>query len=162
MDDLIFYIFIAGGVTVLFSYWFYLASLKKIVKAFGKEDYSFWLLSAFFTTLSVLYVFIYFSFIEKIEGWERTLFVISEVVFLLFASLWASSIHYKKFNIEQIVLYVVALATLGLLIAVVYSNQSNWLVVLAAFVIFFHHTFYDSLKWVSLEKKFIKKKSLGN
>ena len=157
MDDLILYIFIVGGLLVLFSYWFYFVSLKKMVKAFGKEDYNLWLFSALFTTLSVLYLFAYFSFVEKIENWERTLFVVSEVIFLLFASLWASTIHYKKFNYEQFVLYIVALATLGLLISVIYSDQSNWLVVLCAFVIFFHHTFYDSLKWVSLEKKFIKK-----
>ena len=162
MDDLVFYIFIAGGLTVLFSYWFYFASLRKMVKAFGKEDYNLWLFSAVLTALSVCYIFAYFSFVEKIENWERILFIVSEVVFLLFASLWSSSIHYKKFNIEKIILYVVALATLGLLVSIIYSDQSNWLVVLAAFVVFFHHTFYDSLKWISLEKKFLKKKSLSN
>lgn len=156
MDDLIFYIFLAGGFIVVLSYWLYFTSLKKLVKVFGKNEYNFWLFSALITVVSVLYLFAYFSFVEKIENWERTLFIVSEVVFLVFASLWAFTIHYKKFNNEKIVLYVVALATLGLLIATIYSDQSNWLVVLAAFVVFFHHTFYDALKWVSLEKKFNK------
>ena len=68
-----------------------------------KEDYNLWLFSAVLTALSVCYIFAYFSFVEKIENWERILFVVSEVVFLLFASLWSSSIHYKKFNIEKII-----------------------------------------------------------
>ena len=86
MDDLIFYIFIVGGFIVVLSYWFYFTSLKKLVKVFGKNEYNFWLFSALITVVSVLYLFAYFSFVEKIENWERTLFIVSEVVFLVFAS----------------------------------------------------------------------------
>ena len=157
MDQTIFYIFLAGGFIVILTYWYHLESLKKVAKAFGKEDYKLWLFSALFTTASVIYLFIYFSFVKEIDDWERTLFLVSEIVFLTFASFWSTTIYYKNIYYEQLILFIVALSTLGLLVATIYSEESDWLVVTSALIIFFHHTFYDSMKWIELEKKLMKK-----
>lgn len=154
-DDLVFYIFIGGGLTVLFSYWYRFKALKKVSKAFSSEDYSLWLLSAFFTTISVIYLFYFFSFEEKIENWERTVFLSSQIIFFIGAAAWSSAIYYKNIQYEKYILYVVALSTLGLLVSIIYSSKSNFLVVISAFIVFFHHLFYDSLKWIQLEQKFI-------
>ena len=95
------------------------------------------------TTLSVVYIYYYYTFERKLEKWTRILFTVSTILFLLSAMMWSVSIRYGENNIknrdvEKYPLYLTAAATIGILVSVLYSTN-NWLVITAASIMVVHH-----------------------
>lgn len=161
-DVVIFSIFAAGGFLVLLSYFllYKYGVLKQVMPVIRNEKQFtvLWAISVFFTVVSIFAVIIYFSFYKKLEDWQRTLFIVSLSVFLFFAICWSISLYYiyKKgadFRAQQIILLFVALGTAGMLSSVI-DEDTPWLIITAAFIVFFHHFFIDALLWVDVSKKY--------
>jgi membrane-associated HD superfamily phosphohydrolase len=157
MKDLVLLsVFGSGGVGVLISYYllYLTGNLQKYVHYFTKVEWRVWIFSAFLTVASVIGLIIWFSFYQKLQESERILFIVSLAIFLIFAKLWSVSLAYIKARnaspyIQRPILLVVALATIGLLLATVYSTD-KWLVISAAAIIVFHHLFFDAFYWMHI------------
>lgn len=153
-DELVGVIFFIGGIGVLLSYLLLYKSgaFVNLVDVFSSRMWKVWILSMIITVLSVLYVYYYYVFEEEMEGWKRTLFVVSTFTFLISAISWSISINYlakhkdQSTLIERIPLNVTALATIGILIAVLYS-KNNTILILASIIIVIHHLIFDALIW---------------
>lgn len=157
-DSAVFALFGGGGFGVIISYLFlYLFNiLSPLAKIFPTKIWWFWVFSMIITAASVVGVMVWFSFYERLEEY-RDLFLISLAVFLAFAMLWSlnvANIVKNKLNPSRQVpfLIIVALATIGLLIATVYTTD-KWLVIIAAAIIVFHHLFLDAFMWSILHQK---------
>jgi hypothetical protein len=150
-DGILFGTFMAGGFGVLVSYMFlyFQNSLPDLYRRYTKTEWRLWFTSMILTVASVIGVIVWFSFYERLK--YRDLFISSLCVFLAFAMLWSLSIFYifknkKSPSIQVPILMVVGLATIGMFIPVI-STTDNWLLILAAFIIVFHHLVIDGLYW---------------
>ena len=150
-DNTIFSIFMAGGFGVLVSYMFlyFQNSLPDLYSRYTKLEWRLWFISMVLTVVSVISIIIWFSFYEKLN--HRELFITSLCVFLAFAMLWSLSIFYIFKNnyspsIQAPILFIVGLATIGMFIPII-STTDNWLLIVAAFIIAFHHLVVDGLYW---------------
>lgn len=151
VDNALFSIFMAGGFGVLISYMFlyFQKSLPDLYSRYTKLEWRIWFISMMLTVASVIGVIVWFSFYEKLNN--RDLFISSFCVFLAFAMLWSLSIFYIFKNksspsIQVPILFIVGLATIGMFIPVI-STTDNWLLIVAAFIIAFHHLVVDALYW---------------
>ena len=158
-DPVIFSIFSAGGFGVLISYYFLyiIGALSKLSSYYTKLEWRTWTFSMLVTIVSILALIIWFSFYQKLEGWQRTTFISSLSVFLAFAMLWSASIAYIYLKNKDILnqrpfLFIVALATIGLLVATCYSTD-NWPLIAAAAIVVFHHLFFDAFYWVHIHSR---------
>jgi phosphatidylserine synthase len=158
-DSTIFTLFLAGGFGVIISYIFlYVTNTLKILSNYyTKQEWRFWILSMLITTASVIGLIVWFSFYQELEDWQRDLFISALSVFLAFAMLWSVSVYYiEKYKLnpsyQQPILLIVALATIALLIATIYSTD-NWLVITAAAIIVWHHLIVDAFWWTSLHQR---------
>ena len=158
-DEFIAGIFLVGGLGVLITYLllYVSGSLSRMLKVFTPKILKIWTLSMIITTASVLYIYYYYIFRRKLEKWTRSLFVTSTIVFLISAMLWSVTIRYGETNtkgrdIEKYPLYLTALATIGILISVLYSTN-DWLVITAASIIVIHHLLLDAIVWRDLHSK---------
>jgi hypothetical protein len=153
-DDLIVGLFFGGGFGVLTTYLFLATSDlgSKMLNVFESSTWRLWSISMVATVASVVGLYSFFGFKEPMEGWARTLFVVSTCVFLGFAMIWSYSISRLAFGgeiyLEKIALAAVALATVGILIATI-DQTENILVLIAAAIIVFHHVVWDFLIWGS-------------
>ena len=150
-DDLIFSIFMSGGFGVLLSYMFlyFQKSLPDLYKRYTKTEWRLWFISMVLTVVSVIGLIIWFSFYERLNN--RELFICSLCIFLAFAMLWSLSIFYIFKNnvstyIQVPILFIVGLASIGMFISVI-STTSNFLLILAAFIVAFHHLVVDGIYW---------------
>ena len=164
-DPVIFSILMVGGFFVLLSYFmlYKYGVLKKVLPVFYNEKWLLylWSFSVIFTVVSIFAVIIYFSFYQKLEDWHRILFIVSLSIFLIFAVCWSISMYYiynKKgdFSSQQIILLIVALATIGMLISIIGENTS-WLIIVAAIIVCLHHYYIDALLWNDISKKYYLK-----
>jgi len=153
-------IFLLGGIGVLISYLFlyYSNVLTRLMKIFRKNNFllKFWYFSAFITVVSVIYVIVYYTFFERLKESSRNLFLISLIIFLVFAMLWSLSVFLidkYKFNVytQSPILFIVSLSTIGMLIASI-TNKLEILPLIALIVIVFHHTIYDFVIWPMIHK----------
>jgi len=158
-DSTIFALFSSGGFGVIISYLFlyFTNTLKFLSSYYTKQEWRFWVISMLITTASIIGLIVWFSFYQRLEGWQRDLFISSLAVFLAFAMLWSVSVFYiEKYklnpNYQRPFLLVVGLATVALLIATVYSTD-NWLLITAAAIIVWHHLIIDTFWWVSLHQR---------
>lgn len=158
-DDTVFYVTISGGIGVLLSYVFlYLEGYITIMnKKFTSLERKLWSLSVLLTIVSFLGIIIYYSFIEKIKGDYRDLFIISLVIFLISATSWsvisAYIIKYRRdTNLQLSTLLITALACIGILVAIAYDTESPWLIT-AGSILVFHHLFFDSIYWPVINKR---------
>lgn len=158
-DPTLFALFTGGGFGVIVSYIFlYLqGSLQELMTYYTKLEWRFWLISMLFTVVSVIGLIVWFSFYENLEKDWNTVFITSLAVFLAFAMLWSVTIAYIYKNrvnpsIQQSVLLIVGLATVGLLLATIGSN-SNWLVITAAAIVVWHHLIVDGFWWPTLHQR---------
>ena len=157
MKDLVLLsVFGSGGVGVLISYYLlYLGGiLQKYAHYFTKTEWRVWTFSALLTVASVIGLILWFSVYQELDKNERILFIVSLAVFLIFAKLWSVSlayIHARKASpyIQRPFLLIVALASIGLLLATVYSTD-KWLVITAAAIIVFHHLIFDAFYWMHI------------
>lgn len=169
-DELVGMIFITGGFGVLLSYLILYESgaFVNLVGVFSSRLWKVWILSMIITVLSVLYVYYYYAFEEEMEGWKRTLFVISTITFLISAMSWSVSISYlakhkaQSTIIERIPLNITALATIGILIAVLYSENNNTILILASIIIVIHHLVFEALIWSKHHQSWRAKQIRGN
>ena len=164
-DPVIFSIFAVGGFFVLLSYFllYKYGVFKKALPVFYNEKWLLylWIFSVIFTVVSIFAVIIYFSFYKNLEDWHRTLFIVSLSVFLVFAVCWSISMYYiynKKgdFNSQQIILFIVALAAIGMLVSVI-EEDTPWLIIAAAIIVCLHHYYMDALLWNDVSKKYYLK-----
>lgn len=158
-DEFIGGIFLVGGLGVLVTYLmlYVSGSLKRMLKVFTPIFFRIWVLSMIVTTMSVVYIYYYYTFEKKLEKWTRILFTVSTILFLLSAMMWSVSIRYGETNmknrdIEKYPLYLTATATIGILISVLYSTN-DWLVITAAVIMVIHHLFMDAVAWRDLHSK---------
>lgn len=158
-DEFIGGIFLVGGLGVLITYlMLYISgSLRRMLKVFTPRIFRIWTLSMIITTLSVVYIYYYYTFERKLQKWTRILFTVSTIIFLLSAMMWSVSIRYGETNtknrdIEKYPLYLTAIATIGILVSVLYSTN-NWLVITAATIMVVHHLFMDAIVWRDLHSK---------
>lgn len=161
-DSVIFSIFAVGGFFVILSYYllYRYGVFKKVLPVFYKEKWFLylWIFSVILTVTSVFALIIYYSFYHKLEDWNRTLFIASLSVFLVFAVCWSISMYYiynrgADFNSQQIVLFIVALSTVGILISVI-KDDTPWLIIASAIIVFLHHYYMDALLWNDISKKY--------
>lgn len=154
-DNLIIGLFFGGGFGVLTTYMILASSGLggKMLNVFNANTWKLWSVSMIATVASVLGLYSYFGFKEPMDdGWARNLFIVSTCLFLAFAMIWSYSISRLMFGgeiyLEKIALAIVALATIGILIATV-NQTDNALVITAASIIVFHHVIWDFLVWGS-------------
>lgn len=159
-DEVVFSIFTSGGFGVLLSYVFlYLQnSLPDLYKRYTKTEWRLWFISMVLTVTSIIALILWFSFYERINN--RELFISSLCIFLAFAMLWSLSIFYIfKYNyspfIQVPILLVVGLASVGMFTSVI-STTSNILLILAAFMVVFHHLVVDGVYWPHIHSRKMK------
>ena len=153
-DLLLLSLFGLGGIGVIITYYilYLYGAIKKYGNYFTKKELRVWAVSVLLTIASVIGLILWFSIYQELEDWKRVTFIVSLVCFLIFASLWSVSlahIHSRNASpyIQQPILILVALATIGMLVATAYSTD-KWLVITAAAIIVFHHLFFDAFYWM--------------
>ena len=158
-DELVGGLFFAGGFGVLVTYAMLWASgtLPVLASYFSKMQWKLWGYSVLITVISALGIFVWYSFYEKLEDWKRDLFIASLCIFLGSAMIWSFSVEYiesKKANpsFQRPALFLTAFGTIGMLIAIAYSEPS-WLLVTAASILVFHHLIVDGLIWPTIHQK---------
>jgi len=165
-DEVVFYVFVMGGLAVLLSYILIYVSgtLTKLMPILTKDKtfYTLWKCSVFLVVLSVLYIMIYYSFYERFDSDYRTLFISCLFVFLIFCLCWPISVEYivkYKGNpeLQRPILLLVALATIGFLTCIVLNNKTeNSVLLIAGILVLIHHLFFDGIIWVNKHNNYVK------
>ena len=159
-DDFVAGLFIAGGIGVLITYVFlYITgTLGKLAKMFTTNMWRLWIVSMILTTASVLAIFFYFSTEERVEKDIRGLFLTALSIFLISAMVWSLTVEYierykKDPSIQRWPLMFTAMASLLILVSVA-STTKSWVLILAATIVFLHHTFIDGIIWPKLHETY--------
>jgi MFS family permease len=158
-DSALFALFAGGGIGVLVSYMFlyYQKSLPLLYNMYTPFEWRLWFVSMVLTVVSVIALVTYFSGYKELKDGYRELFIVSLSAFLLFAMFWSLSIFYimqnkKDPSIQKPILYIVGLASIGMLISTVNSTKSA-LIILAACIVVFHHLIVDAIWWPMIHQR---------
>lgn len=158
-DEAVGLLFLLGSIGIIISYilLYYAGVLRRLMIIFKKSPklLKLWYISITLTIISFIYIIIYYTFYEKLEE-NRTLFLISLLFFLIFAMLWSFTVFIidkYKLNvfIQSPILLIIALSTIGLLVASV-LNEVTVLTVIALVIIVCHHTIFDFIGWPLIHK----------
>jgi hypothetical protein len=160
---------LTGGFCVLISYYFITLSGvgAKMYRIFTENEKKIFIILSMLSIVSFFYLFYWASFTSSLTHWRRDLYIASVATYLVGASLWsvaAYKIIKMKYspNYQRLPLLITALGTIGVLIAVGFTDRDNLeysFAMLAAILFLIQHSFFDLFYWSKIYQERYRKRS---
>ena len=168
-DGTIISLTLTGGFSVLLGYYFISISgvASKMYRIFTENEKKIFIILSMVSIVSFFYLFYWASFTNSLSHWRRDLYIASIATYLVGASLWSVA-AYKMIKMkyspsyQKLPLLITALGTIGVLIAVGFTDKDNLeysFAMTAAILFLIQHSFFDLFYWSNIYQERYKKRS---